>query len=329
MRHTVAIPKLLVAGALTGGLIVIAAILTKTHEPSGQVRQETDRPTGFAETTPDSLAGRSLMPGNRNPDGQDERPRDAHTELPLHRRSGGTFGSPWDGPLPHGPLHEHYHEALRSAENGDEKAALLLHQILDSCDSVAVEDQDFQARLDFFQQTGYWVMGLGEDMYPLELPINDNVVQHELRQFEACREVPRDAQAAYEWLERAAYMGHPRAQVHFYTNVPAEAVADKVGAAEHEAKALMFLHEAANSGVVRAVELLGFLYANSNDLVIERDSVQGFAYYWAAVKYGSRQKDQLDKIAEQLSPASIEEGKRLGEKIYLDCCVNPGTDGLR
>ncbi|HEY5803415.1 MAG TPA: hypothetical protein VIT90_06985 [Lysobacter sp.] len=147
-----------------------------------------------------------------------------------------------------------------------------------------------------------------------------------------CLSVPIEQWKNYmsRWLEASADRGFVPAQLTYAADPNAilgdgaDMLGNPGGVLRYRQQAMNYLHQAASTGNVEALQKLARSYANG--ILTERDPVSAYAFQIAASKASKsivppELSDALKaKYATDLSATEIQRATRQGSKIYEDCC---------
>lgn len=136
-----------------------------------------------------------------------------------------------------------------------------------------------------------------------------------------CGSVKTREYDATQWLETAAELGHPPAQVAFASGIPAKYDTPD-GQVEYEQRATRYLKAASRAGYSPAFAQLGarHLFGGKRD---SESDFQAIVYYSAALYCGHPNGKKFKRGAEErvsLSQAALEKAQSKGARLATEYC---------
>jgi len=222
---------------------------------------------------------------------------------------------------------------VASADSGNADAAWNLYQAIHFCFGVPDSDRDLRRKLNRRGDADHPDTAVTEHEQYVSANAAEVLQRYEKQiraKYEKCKDVPRTAGTAYDWLQRAAVGGQPDARVDFYQQGLRYAGDGQADRARHVDMAKDFLRQSLVDGDGRALPRLGQILRHEPAISARSmtpDLVDVYALFYAAsiyVGYDAALTDwrpawtgflkDADKI---LSPEQIEQGQQRAMK-HLD-----------
>ena len=219
---------------------------------------------------------------------------------------------------------------ITAAKAGDRGAAWNLYQAIHFCFGVPDSDRDLRRELNRRARKEQPDTSVAEHEQYIPDKAAEVVQRYEeqLRSmYEKCKDVPRTAGTAYDWLQRAAAGGHADARIEFYQQGLRYAGDSQADRARHVDAAKDFLGQSLAAGDGRALPRLGQILRHEPAISARSmtpDLVEVYALFYAAIFYAGYHDsmndwrpawtgflEDADKI---LSREQIEQGQRRAMK---------------
>lgn len=221
-------------------------------------------------------------------------------------------------------------DLMATAEAGDTGAAWDLYQAIHYCFGVPASDRDLRRVLNRKAQEDQPDPAVAEHEQYVADKATEVLQQYkqQLRSMYAeCKDVPRTAGTAYDWLQRAAAGGQADARIEFYQQGLRYAGDSQADRAQHVDSAKKFLTQSLAAGDGRALPRLGQILRHEpviSSRTVTPDLVEVYALFHAASLYADHDEslddwrpawtDFLANTDKILSPEQIEQGQQRAMK---------------